>query len=99
MALDAQGRAIVVGAVDGAMTTTKTVGPVGARDGYALKLNATGSAVVFSTRFGGSVEDVAAGVTYDPNRDVAFVTGTTDSADFPANGYPGPIKVRPMRFC
>ena len=75
VALDAQGRAIVVGAVDGAMTTTKTVGPAGNRDGYALKLNPSGSALVFSTRFGGAVEDVANAVTYDPNRDVAFITG------------------------
>jgi hypothetical protein len=89
VALDAQGRAIVVGAVDGGMTTTRTVGPAGSRDGYALKLNAFGSALVFSTRFGGSVEDVAHAVTYDPNRDVAFITGTTDSADFPANGIQG----------
>jgi hypothetical protein len=78
-----------VGAVEGGMTTTRTVGPTGSRDGYALKLNASGSALVFSTRFGGTEGDVAQAVTYDPNRDVAFITGTTDSPDFPASGIQG----------
>jgi hypothetical protein len=85
VALDAQGRAIVVGYAEGAMPTTKTIGPGGSRDAYALKLNATGSALVFSTRFGGSGTDAAEAVTYDPNRDVAFISGTTGSTDFPVS--------------
>jgi hypothetical protein len=89
VALDAQGRAIVVGDIDGTMTTTTTLGPTGGRDSYVLKLNASGSALVFSTRFGGSGSEGAFGLTYDPNRDVAFIVGGTGSADFPATGIQG----------
>jgi hypothetical protein len=87
VALDAQNRAIVVGWLgSGEMQTTRTLGPRGNRDGFALKLNTTASALVFSTRFGGTADDSPAAVTYDPNRDVAFVAGSTRSADFPASG-------------
>ncbi|CAM2010931.1 SBBP repeat-containing protein [Acanthopleuribacter pedis] len=62
----------------GAITTTFA----GERDGFVSKLNATGSALVYSTFLGGSSEDNASAVFVD-NSDHAYVTGTTSSSDFP----------------
>ena len=53
--------------------------PVGA---YASKLNADGTALLFSTYLGGSGQDAARGVGLDAAGDV-IVSGTTSSPDFP----------------
>src|SRR5579863_9779824 len=50
-------------------------------DAFVAKLNPTGTALLFSTYFGGSGSDSAAGLAVGSG-DV-FVTGTTTSADFP----------------
>ncbi len=46
------------------------------------KLNATGTALIYTTYLGGSGTDGAAGIAVDGAGN-AYVTGTTDSADFP----------------
>ncbi|HRK34531.1 MAG TPA: SBBP repeat-containing protein [Candidatus Hydrogenedentes bacterium] len=54
----------------------------GARDIFALKLNAAGSALVYSTFIGGSGTDWAWDMVVDPSGE-AYVTGNTQSADYP----------------
>lgn len=51
-------------------------------DAYLLKLNAQGSALIFSTYFGGSGDDCALAVTSDAAGNIYFA-GFTNSADFP----------------
>ncbi len=52
-------------------------------DGYVVKLNPGGSALVWSTLLGGSAIDAPYDLALDPSNGVTVV-GTTDSADFPA---------------
>jgi uncharacterized protein (TIGR03437 family) len=54
----------------------------GAYDAFVAKLNANGSAVLYSTYLGGSGEDHAGGVALDSLGN-AYVTGLTFSTDFP----------------
>jgi hypothetical protein len=54
----------------------------GGYDGFLLKMNASGSDLVYSTFLGGSSEDWGWGLAVDSNG-VAYMTGETWSADFP----------------
>jgi Beta-propeller repeat len=54
----------------------------GAQDGFVTKINATGSALVYSTYLGGSLGDSGNGITVDA-ADNAYLTGETVSTDFP----------------
>lgn len=54
----------------------------GGGDAFVAKLNATGSALVYSTYLGGSSEDRGLGIAVDAAGD-AFVVGSTQSANFP----------------
>jgi len=54
----------------------------GIGDAFVAKLNATGSALVYSTYLGGSGRDDAGGIAVD-TADNAYVTGRTESTDFP----------------
>lgn len=51
-------------------------------DGFALKLNAFGASLVYSTYLGGAGNDTAAGIALDPAGN-AHIAGQTDSPDFP----------------
>lgn len=51
-------------------------------DAFVSRLDASGSALVFSTLLGGSGNDSAAGVVLDASQNV-WVTGASASADFP----------------
>jgi hypothetical protein len=51
-------------------------------DAFVAKLNPTGTALVYSTYLGGSGGDEALGIAVD-NAGDAYVTGDTDSTDFP----------------
>jgi IPT/TIG domain/Beta-propeller repeat len=51
-------------------------------DAFALKLNATGSALAYSTYLGGGGTDSARGIAVDAGGSV-YVTGDTSSTDFP----------------
>ncbi len=57
----------------------------GMQDAFVLKLNATGSALTYSTFLGGTGADVGMGIAVDSSGN-AYVTGKTDSADFPLGG-------------
>ncbi len=51
-------------------------------DGFIAKLNPSGSALVYSSFLGGSGDDIAFGLAIDGSGD-AFITGQTDSSNFP----------------
>jgi uncharacterized repeat protein (TIGR01451 family) len=54
----------------------------GDTDGYLMKLNSTGTALMYSTYIGGSGTDRGSGVAIDANGN-AYVAGYTSSQDFP----------------
>lgn len=56
----------------------------GGRDGYALRLNAAGTALVWSTYFGGTGDDLPYGLAVDAAGS-AYVTGQTNSGDLPVS--------------
>ena len=85
IAVDTAGNAYVAGVTTS--TDFPTANPfqatnAGGGDGFVTKLNANGSALVYSTYLGGSGRDVAiiAPVAFAGN---AYVTGDTTSLDFP----------------
>lgn len=85
--LDGHGNAYVTGLTDstnfpatpGAFSTTFNGG---ADDAFVTKLNATGTALVYSTYLGGSGDDEGFGIAVDRIGN-AYVAGFTDSANFP----------------
>jgi len=86
IAVDATGAAYVAGGTASADFPT-TAGAFdtsinGARDAFVTKLNATGSALAYSTFLGGSRDDLANGIAVDATG-AAYVTGSTSSTDFP----------------
>jgi len=80
-----EGRAYVTGdtssadfpTTPGAFDTTRT----GEQDAFVTKLNARGSALVYSTFLGGRRDDLGLGIAVREGR--AYVTGQTDSPNFP----------------
>ena len=61
-------------------------------DAFVTKLNATGTAVVYSTYLGGSSVDAGYGIAVDSSGN-AYVTGATASTNFPttANAFPAAL--------
>ena len=88
IAVDAAGNAVVTGATSSATfpTTAGVVGPThsaGVQDDiYVTKLNASGSALIYSTLVGGTGTDWPLAITLDASG-AAYVAGSTTSADFP----------------
>ena len=85
IAVDAAGSAYVTGETEsndfpttaGAFDTSFN----GNNDAFVTKLNATGSALVYSTYLGGSGDDRGHGIALDAGN--AYVTGETESTNFP----------------
>jgi len=97
IAVDAAGAAFVGGRTDssdfpttpGAFRTTAGGGSCGflgftfpCDDGFVSKLNAAGSALVYSTYVGGSGDDQVQGIAVDSSGN-AYVTGFTEASNFP----------------
>jgi uncharacterized repeat protein (TIGR01451 family) len=85
VAVDTSGNAYITGQTDS--TDFPTVRPfqatyAGAQDSFVTKLNAAGSALVYSTYLGGSGNDEAYGIAVDASGS-AYVTGWTSSTNFP----------------
>ncbi len=55
----------------------------GLLDAFIVRLRADGSALVYSTYFGGSNHDIGKALAIDPSSGDAIVTGATDSPNFP----------------
>jgi len=84
LTVDAAGNAVLVGQTFSPdfPTTAGAFDRVGVnKDAFVVRLNATGG-LIFSTFLGGSGEDDASAVAYDPAGNV-IVGGTTASRDFP----------------
>jgi uncharacterized protein (TIGR03437 family) len=98
LALDAAGNVVVAGKTDandfpttpGALQA-RLAGPADAlprpTDGFLTKLNATGTALVFSTYLGGSAADEADDLSIDAQGNL-WLTGAMASTDFPGNAAP-----------
>jgi len=90
IALDAAGNAYVTGRTDssdfptspGAYQTTFSGVLSVYGDAFVVKLDPTGSALIYSTYLGGSGEDGGAGIARDSSGN-AYVVGATSSTDFP----------------
>jgi len=63
-------------------SSTSAPGTSPCPDAFVAKLNAAGSALVYSTYLGGSNSDGASGIVVDSSGN-AYVTGGTSSTDFP----------------
>ena len=89
IAVDTAGNVYVTGATSSADFPTtpgaRTVKHVGDQDAFVAKLNPTGSRLVYSTFIGGTGLDFGRAIAVDPDRN-AYVTGRTESADFPTTG-------------
>jgi uncharacterized protein (TIGR03437 family) len=75
-------RNITALAIDPASANTVLAGTVAGSDAFAAKLNASGSALVYSIYLGGDQIDIGRGIAVD-GAGAAWVTGETDSPNFP----------------
>ena len=86
IAVDPAGNAYVTGSTDSALPTTAgAVQPTfggGPNDAFVMKLNPSGSALVYSTHLGGSDFEAGFGIAVDAAGN-AYVTGQTGSSNFP----------------
>ncbi len=86
IAIDSAGNAYITGETDSSDFPT-TIGArqrtsFNAATGFVTKLNATGTALIYSTYLGGSVGDTGNGIAVDSSGN-AYITGYTSSTDFP----------------
>ena len=65
------------------MTGTTYSTPNGDADVLMRKISSDGTAFIYNADLGGSEDDVGDGIAVDPNG-YAYITGRTDSTDFPA---------------
>lgn len=87
IAVDAQGNVYVTGFTDSSDFPVKnplqsTGAADGTSDAFVLKLNPTGSELIFSTYLGGSSTDYGNAIALDSQSSV-YVVGATESDDFP----------------
>src|SRR6266851_2641562 len=85
IAVDGSGNAYITGGTNSANFPTKN--PLqaalgGASDAFVAKLDPTGSALVYSTFLGGTMDDVGNGIAVDSSGN-AYATGNTLSTNFP----------------
>ena len=93
IAVDPTGNIYVAGATDSTdFPTANAHQPAnhGYYDGFATKINADGTAYVYSTYLGGSANDNAYGVAADSAGN-AYITGGTESTDFPTANAIQPV--------
>ena len=80
--VDSSGNVYVAGATQSSDFPTQNAIKTTQDDSFVTKLNATGSALVYSTYFGGNHHDIPEGIAVDSAGN-AYVTGLTRSTDFP----------------
>lgn len=89
VALDSYGYAYIVGTTDSTdfLTTSGALDTSfnGDEDGFVAKLNPSGSLLSYATYLGGSALDAPRAVALDSMTN-AYITGYTESADFPVTG-------------
>ncbi len=85
IAIDSAGNAYVTGATSSTNFPTRNAlqaTNAGGDDAFVAKLNAAGSALIYSTYLGGSNDDEADGISVDSAGNV-YITGSTSSINFP----------------
>ncbi|MGI8985059.1 MAG: SBBP repeat-containing protein [Acidimicrobiales bacterium] len=84
IAVDSSGSAYVTGSTNSAdFPTANPLQPAGGgTDAFVARLNPAGSALVYATHLGGTAADSGNGIAVD-GAGSAYVTGSTDSTDFP----------------
>jgi uncharacterized repeat protein (TIGR01451 family) len=102
IAVDAAGSAYVTGYADSINFPTQSAYQAayqgGPSDAFVTKLTPSGNALVYSTYLGGSGEDWGYGIAVD-SAGSAYVTGHTDSADFPTQSpYEATLQGGPNAF-
>jgi hypothetical protein len=85
--VDATGNAYITGgtASSGFPTVTPIQSRGGNQDAFVAKLNASGSALLYSTYLGGRADDSGGGIAID-SAGSAYVTGLTSATNFPLLG-------------
>lgn len=92
IAVDAAGNAYVAGTTSSPNFPNKTpsqpafggAGPAWRSDAFAVKVNATGEALVYATHIGGGGDDIGWGLAVDAAGN-AYLTGATASSNFPTS--------------
>ena len=91
IAVDASGNAYVVGFTKSTDFPTQNAFDAvlnpGTQDGFVVKIDPTGTALVYATYLGGTAFDDAQAVAVDASGN-AYVTGITGSTNFPTAGTP-----------
>ena len=85
IALDSAGNIYLAGETTSAGLPAKSAlqsNMRGLKDAFVLKLNPSGTAIIYSTFLGGGQDDSALGIALDPSGNL-YVTGVTQSPDFP----------------
>ena len=85
IAVDSSGNAYLTGYSSGSTYATgaQQIGPGGGdNDAFVMKVNPTGTAIVYNTHLGGNGKDQGNGIAVDSSGN-AYVTGYTASTDFP----------------
>ena len=86
IALDGEGNAYIVGGTSALgflpPLVPGPVGDAGTTDAFVAKVSADGSALLALSRIGGSMNDRAQDISVDADGNI-YITGTTDSPDFP----------------
>ncbi|HTY61092.1 MAG TPA: SBBP repeat-containing protein, partial [Acidobacteriota bacterium] len=86
IAVDSSGNAYVTGKTQSYHFPTagafQAIYGGGTYDAFVTKLNASGSALVYSTYLGGTSDEIGGGIVVDSSGN-SYVTGTTASSDFP----------------
>jgi hypothetical protein len=96
IAVDHQGQAYVTGLASGGFPTVNALQPINMGpghdfgDAFVAKFTADGSALIYSTYLGGSSPDQGRGIAVDQHGH-AYVTGITESFDFPTKNALQPI--------
>jgi uncharacterized repeat protein (TIGR01451 family) len=75
----------ITGSTDFPTTNGTSRNGLGGDDAFVTKLNPAGTALLFSTYLGGTVDDYGTGVALDAAGSI-YVVGNTDSHDFPVVG-------------
>jgi hypothetical protein len=84
IAVDSGGNAYLTGMTGGGLPVVNGFQPSagGQNDGFVMKLNSNGTAILYSSYLGGTGDDRGVGIAVDGVGN-AFVTGSTSSTNFP----------------